>query len=74
MPQTRLQKYILIPLLILTMMGPYLTPYAQGFSFPNRYDLVAILVDQSLYENTTDYAGAAVKALNELNRQTASYK
>ena len=32
-------------------------PFAEGFSFPDRYDLVAILVEQGLYEDTADYKG-----------------
>lgn len=55
----RIQKLILIPLLILVLIGPILAPFAEGvsFSFPEKYDMVAILVEQGLYANETDYAG-----------------
>lgn len=51
------KKYLIIPLLIFFILAPSLSPFAQAFSFPQRYDLVAILVEQGLYADTDDYDG-----------------
>ncbi|MBI2638250.1 hypothetical protein HYW83_01530 [Candidatus Peregrinibacteria bacterium] len=54
---SRLQKFILIPVLIIVLLGPILAPFAESFNFPDRYDLVAILVEQGLYADAADYEG-----------------
>lgn len=54
---SRLQKFVLIPVLLLAFLGPILSPFAESFNFPDRYDLVAILVEQEMYQDAKDYDG-----------------
>lgn len=66
----RMKKIIIIPILILALLGPVLAPFAESFSFPDRYDLVAILVEQGLYEDPEDYDGLFGKVKGPLSRTT----
>ncbi|MEK9132916.1 MAG: VCBS repeat-containing protein, partial [Patescibacteria group bacterium] len=68
MTLTRLQKFILVPLLVLTLLGPIFTPFAESFSFPDRYDLVAVLVEQGLYSDVSDYDGLVGVADGPISR------
>lgn len=51
----KIVKFAVIPILIFAFLAPSLMPFAEGFSFPDRYDLVAILVEQGIYEDPADY-------------------
>ena len=62
MSLARWQKFILVPVLILVLLGPILAPFAESFNFPDRYDLVAILVEQGLYADANDYDGLLAPA------------
>ncbi|MBI4994291.1 S-layer homology domain-containing protein [Candidatus Peregrinibacteria bacterium] len=66
----RFAKFAVIPILILIFLLPSLMPFAEGFSFPDRYDLVAILVEQGLYEDIADYKGLAGVASGPISETT----
>ena len=66
----RTTKFVLIPVLILVLLGPVLAPFSQAFSFPDRYDLVAILVEQNLYADEEDYEGLAGIAVGPVEETT----
>lgn len=53
------KKIVIVPVLLFTLTGPIFAPFAKGFSFPDRYDLVVILVEQGLYGDINDYNGLA---------------
>lgn len=53
----KLQKILIVPALVLVILAPIFAPLVEGFNFPDRYDLVAILVEQGLYADTNDYDG-----------------
>lgn len=57
MPFSYLKKSVVGLLVFLVAAGPILAPLSQGFNFPERYDLVAILVEQGLYRDAQDYDG-----------------
>src|SRR3989338_4007877 len=52
-----LKKFVIVPVLILAILGPVFAPFAESFNFPDRYDLVAILVEQGVYADQKDYDG-----------------
>lgn len=54
----------------MVILGPILAPFAESFTFPDRYDLVAILVEQSLYEDQKDYDGLADKVGGPISSTT----
>ncbi|MBI5413834.1 S-layer homology domain-containing protein [Candidatus Peregrinibacteria bacterium] len=53
----KLQKILIVPALVLVILAPIFAPLVEGFNFPDRYDLAAILVEQGLYADQNDYDG-----------------
>ncbi|PJC36856.1 hypothetical protein CO046_03410 [Candidatus Peregrinibacteria bacterium CG_4_9_14_0_2_um_filter_53_11] len=66
----RLKKLTVLGVLIVFGFGTLSAPFAQGFSFPEKYDLVAILVEQGVYADTADYEGLVGQAAAPLRKTT----
>lgn len=65
-----LQKSVVAGLIVLFSFVTFGSPIVQGFSFPDRYDLVALLVEEGMYRDAANYDGLTTQIRSPRIRST----